>query len=342
MKKFLIKILLFLLPLSIFFIEGFLPYDSFTFRPWESLLFKSNRSFFFYPNTQIDMISTGDLCHHTPNAIKRNEKWIVDDIGFRNNKYIENPDILLIGDSFIAGSSITQDSTLVNQLSQDFNNSISIYAIAPASFSDFVAMHKKNIFETPKLIIFSKVERVIPEDFNSSVLPNINYKQNISHIDIIIDKIKRHYMVNYLISRLLNSTGNGVRGKNNSHMFFINGINQEYDPSYCEKTLKIIKKYKKYCDKINVEFLFLPIPNKETVYYDYAGFEKQPNNLSRLVPLFNKNQINIISAIDIYNKHREESNELLYQLDDTHWNTNGIKLISSEIKKYIESNNIIK
>ncbi|TXE17119.1 hypothetical protein ES692_10700 [Psychroserpens burtonensis] len=71
------------------------------------------------------------LCH----AIKKNKNWITDKLAYRNNTFIKKADLLLIGDSFIVGSSIAQDSTLTN-LIKKINSKVS--NIAPAGFDEFV------------------------------------------------------------------------------------------------------------------------------------------------------------------------------------------------------------
>ena len=104
MKRFIIKILIFSLPIISLGFEGFLPLSTFTFRPFEALLFiHSKTGMPFYPNHYIQMQSEGDLCQDTKNAIKKEEEWITDEIGYRNNKFINDPDVLLIGDSFLVG-----------------------------------------------------------------------------------------------------------------------------------------------------------------------------------------------------------------------------------------------
>ncbi len=91
--------------------------------------------------------------------LKKSELWITDEIGYRNNKFIEDPDVLLIGDSFILGSSLSQDSTLTNLLMAKFNYKLKFYNLAPASFIDFKVLFDNKIIKKPKLIIFSMGER---------------------------------------------------------------------------------------------------------------------------------------------------------------------------------------
>ena len=74
MKKLIIKVLVFTVPICCWFIiEGILPPSTYTYRPWEALdyqtLFGLGR--FFYPNSEIQMESVGELCHHTKNSVSK-------------------------------------------------------------------------------------------------------------------------------------------------------------------------------------------------------------------------------------------------------------------------------
>lgn len=221
MKNFLNKCFYFILPLSIFFIEIFLPIDTFTYRPWETLLYVNRKGniYPFYPNKNLKMTSVGDLCYYTDFSIKKKEYWITDKLGYRNNYFIDNSDILLIGDSFVLCSSIDQDSTLTNTLKKKLNTEV--YNIAPASFSDFLFFLNNNILKKPKLIIFSIVERSFPEPIN------IQYtREKFSELNyslILQDLFSRQFLIKYFKSRILGTHGKGKQGIKDTTMFFLMG-----------------------------------------------------------------------------------------------------------------------
>ena len=136
MKRFLTTTVVFTVPLLIWvFIEGLLPSSAFTYRPWEALDFQTvfhlDRT--FHPNTELRMKSVGQLCHHTEYAVTKEETWITDELGNRNNTFIKDPDILIIGDSFAAGCAVTQDSIITNMLYAALDGQMKIYSIAPAA-----------------------------------------------------------------------------------------------------------------------------------------------------------------------------------------------------------------
>lgn len=334
MKKFLINTAIFALPLTFLLIEGFLPVNTFTYRPWEALLYRNKKgvAFPFYPNQTLNMRSTGDLLHHTDRAVVKNENWITDNLGYRNDTFIKKSKILLIGDSFIAGSSLPQDSTLTNLLKSKLN--IKVYNLAPASFNDFISLINNNIIKKPELVVYGIVERSVPSSIiiNSGEIIN----QNTSQISIFGDKLLRFYSLKYIIARIKKEHGYGISGKD-STMFFLNGKNQEYNFDKIDKIAKTITSYKNYCDSIGVNFIFLPIPNKETIYYNNVPLNEQPNYIVKLNSILNKKGVTTLNTLKVLND--EIDNLLLYHLDDTHWNSNGVNIVVNELAKKIRAHN---
>jgi len=333
MKKFLINIALFSLPVLLLFSEAFLPLDFFSYRPWEALMYShSDYLMPYYPKAGLTMDSEGDLCHHTENAIEKNERWVTDSLGYRNNQFISNPDILIIGDSFIVGSSLTQDSTLGDVLNRMFGAEKSVYTMSPSPFIDFVRIVNSGKIEKPKTVIYSNVERSIPKPLDKSQFADPVH--NPSNLSILKDRATRMYSLNYLYARVTGKNGPGVVGVNDE-MFFLNGTNQEYLYDRIEEVRDNIITYKKYCDSIGVEFIYMPMPNKETVYYERVPYDKQPDYINQLSEMLIKKGVNVVNTLEIFKTEREQSKQLLYQLDDTHWNSNGVRVIAEELRSTV-------
>lgn len=335
MIKFIKKILLIISPfLVLAIIEASLPINFFTFRPWEALLYKSSE-FPFYPNIEIQMQSAGDLTRN----IKKNENWKTDKLGYRNNKFIKKPDIIIVGDSFIAGSSITQDSIIANQIMNLSNGQFSVYSIAPGSFDFFIRLLNQGVIKKPKILIFSRVERYIPNIVVHSKKNNINTNFNV--VTLLKDKISRRYFTKFLLSKIYNKNINHEFDKSCSKMFFLNGDKDYLEDNYVSKVIKSLKYYDAYCKDNNMKFLFLPMPDKESVYYDFIPIKRQNENLLEIDSILQVNNIYSLNTLEIYNNYRRSSSSLLYHLDDSHWNANAINIVSKEILNYIEKNNLL-
>jgi alginate O-acetyltransferase complex protein AlgJ len=347
MSYFLKKLILFIfIPTLIWGItEALLPITFFTHRHFEAVGFiKVPAKTSMYPNISSSMDAVGDLCFHTKNQIIKHEVFLTDKLGFRNDEFIEEPDILFIGDSFIEGSSLSQDEIISNKVSKKLNGK-KVYNMAVSDLSHFDRFLQLGIIKKPKMLIFSIVERDVPELLVLYRLDYIRFIKNaikavfsFCDINVYLDKALKHYSINWIQARINNSRGTGVQSKINPKMFFLNGPNQEYNNKNLSTTLDILVSYKSYCDSLGIKFIFLPMPNKETVYFELVPFKQQPNYLLTLDSLLHKSNIQTINTLEVYNRYRKSNSNLLYHFDDTHWNSNATELISKEIVSLVNQN----
>ena len=358
MKRFIVRTFIFTLPAILWFItEGILPSSTFVWKTWEALLF-NNYSLsigkVFYPNSNLEMNTVGRLRHHTKNSVTVKESWKTDKLGNRNDNFIEDPDILLIGDSFVVGDALTQDSTFTNQLQYYLNDNLKVYNIAPAEFSKLDYYLKEEIIKKPRLVIFARSERFIPEAMQTHPEPDSSLKNKIKTflLDsdlflkscVFLDKCFRMYSKKWVQARLSGQKGNGLAGIEGSNMFFYNTKdNIEYPNQVTDfvadidTTANRIISFKTYCDSLDIDFLFVPMPNKSSIYYDYVPLEKQPDYIFKLDSLLRMNDVRTFNTLALYNEYRRTHGELLYHLDDTHWNANGARILSKKIAEIIIS-----
>jgi len=357
MKKFIYKIFYFFIPILIISIsEAFiLPPDFFTYRIHPALTFRFLPQQLIpgihYPQYKLEMNEVGDLSYRTKRAVVKKNTWITDERGYRNDKFISNPVILLIGDSFFGGSGLSQQETIANKLNQKFHNTTSAYNMAGGSLTKFDVFYRNGIMKKPKLIIYEVAEKTnvyypFPkkssfvkkiEDLKSKIPPFAN------NVFVRVDRLLRFYSFQWLKARIYGETGKGIVSPFDSTIIFGEGNSTlVHSSNDLKAAVNEILSYKKYCDSIGCDFLFLPIPSKETIYFDLVPLTTQPNYLSKLDSLLNLNGVHTINTIDIYNKERCANNSLLYLEDDTHWNAKATELISTEIIKYTSTHLNIK
>ncbi|MBB3696803.1 hypothetical protein KMW28_22820 [Flammeovirga yaeyamensis] len=345
LNKFLKRIIYyFLIPFLVYcFIEGVLPATTYTFRYAEGLQFKSRLRIPHltsnYPNIDSKGTAEGDLCHHTSNAIVKKEDWKTDKLGFRNNQFIEQADIILIGDSYIQGVGLSQEETLGNQIITKSDSTISVYSMGPSSIVEFIRLMNLGLIKPPKVMIYSQVERhrfypILMPTERTLVKDKIKWWCSQYSLNVFLDKATRLYSLDWMRARIKEEKGRGVKAIEGSNMFFLNGKNQPYDKKVPD-VVKKIKTYKMYFESIGVRFIFYPNCNKESVYYDYVPFDHQPDFLLRLDTALQKEQVETINTLQIFNNYRATHSDLLYHLDDTHWNPTAVGLIADEIiRKY--------
>jgi hypothetical protein len=344
--RFCYKIVFFLLIpiLSLIVLENILPAQLFTFRGYEALLFNSSVPHLgnFYSNKKMYKYAEGDLCHHTSYSVKKHEFWITDNLGFRNDTFIQQPDILFLGNSFFYGTGSSQNQIISNRVSSLLNGKYKVYNMAPSTWGELDSYLNKGLIKKPQIIIYPISEIHVPAKFRA-----FEKEQNFLAKEIIreifytglnepIDKSIRLYSLNWIKSRLNGIKNFGVKTNKSGAMFFAQG-EKMYRLSEYEiiQSVEAIKTYKHYCDSLGIKFLYLPTPNKETVYYDFIPFDTQPDYYIKLKNELSKESIDGINTLDIFNNFRKHNTKLLYHLDDTHWNSLGVELLSKEIAKYI-------
>jgi len=347
LKKFILKTVLFLSPLLLIeILQGFLPINFFTHRFHESITFNSNiipHNFPLYQNQKGNMIGSGDLCFNTKFEIPKDESYITDKLGFRNDQFIENPDILIIGDSYTMGATLSQAQLLAKRIMENSNHKYSAYAMAPVDFSMLDKLLKLNIIQKPKYIIYERVERgKIPkiEYFENSLNNRLEYKYydfwSLGNANVFLNKIFRGYVNNYAKAKIMGSQGSGTQSKVQENLFFYDTRHLNPSQEWMNTNINSLESYKKYCDSMGSKFLYLPMPNKETVYFDKIPVEKQPDYLFKLGNILKQKNIPYYPTIEFYNNFRKKDNRMLYQYDDSHWNAFACNLMSGEILKTIE------
>ena len=144
-------------------------------------------------------------------------------------------------------------------------------------------------------------------------------------------------MYEYFKARINNEKGKGFKSLNKSKMLFLNkdNININKSKLIIDKSIKVLKTYQNYCNKNNIKFIFIPMPNKESIYFENAGFAKQPETLNKLENICLLYKFNYINLLKTYNDSKSKND--VYHLDDTHWNSYGVKLAAFEIKSLIDS-----
>ena len=61
---------------------------------------------------------------------------------------------------------------------------------------------------------------------------------------------------------------------------------------------------------------------------------EQPNYIIKLNSLLNVKGVNTVNTLEILNNKKDE---LLYHLDDTHWNSNGVSAVVNRLANKIQT-----
>jgi hypothetical protein len=121
-------------------------------------------------------------------------------------------------------------------------------------------------------------------------------------------------------------------------IFYPNSLySRDINVENIDETLKIIQDYNDFFNSKGVDFIFMSIPDKETIhsqelppelkeYQNYTGY------LNRLYAELDNRQIKTIKLYGPLTEAKE-----VFQLDDTHWNGGGVQIAVKETIIFIEN-----
>lgn len=360
MQRFVGKLFLFLsIPtLCLLSVAAALPINVFNFRSWEALR-PSYLPFsgVFYPNHELNMIEVGDLGVRTPYAVERPVSFVTDRFGYRHrSRDGERFDGIVIGDSFTAGSGLTQDDTLTEMLVAEHD--LHFYPLAPLQTEPFDYPNAINVMggTDPEILIYEIAERTldgrlsrlnctqdtVPIPPQTSTLgskgrndPDMNYAT--------IDRMLRHFLYfrNYVIAQM---TEPQVPIVSTRGMLF-------YEPAVAPQTnLDMIADYaerlagcSQWFARREVRFVFMPIPDKEWLYFDeipadVRGALTVEARRAFLVQVIAASRARGVETIDLTTDYlaARASGVEVYQLDDTHWSPEGVRIAARSIAALLE------
>jgi alginate O-acetyltransferase complex protein AlgJ len=356
MKKYAIKYALFFLPFIIAIsMELFiLPIDYFTFRAWEALSVRRSLGILkgpFYPNMFILKTEEGgDLAVHSSCALKKKDViWITDKYGYRKaNSTLKGFPIVVVGDSNLAGAGHTQKDMFSEVLELRLNKGV--YPLAPESLKEIFS-HGLLKQSPPEIIILESIERGIltgnyristKKDFGKfnyldDILVKIRLNGFVQLVAIKLDRILKANMINYLRAGINRPavSGNKSHDKTNCPILFLQGAvaNNDVPAEKLNAVAQSIKKYSDFFTNKGIRFIFLPIPNKENIYYKNLG-TKKPVFLKDLVKKLRELNVEVVDTQTTFSNLSERS-IALYHRDDTHWNAEGVKVAAELLEEVI-------
>jgi len=354
--------------LSAHIVEIFvLPINFFTFRIWESMIVYNLGPFLsgpFYPDMTLSMVEEGDLGAHTEFAVKKNVKWETDRFGYRKrNEIVDRYDVVVVGDSVVAGSGLSQENIFSEQLERA--SGLTTYPLAPAHINHFLNDQRfKDNF--PRVVILEIIERdlrSLPEikikndyPFLRGLLKDVGRKTQglIIACDRITKKIMYMYSaqaVNQAREKLLGNI-NSLFSDNverthakklqslNKMMFITSGESIALDK--VDSIVQRVKSYKELLSKLGIRFIFFPLPDKETVYWYELPAKTRPVFLKQLIKKLKNEGIEVIDVLSVFENSYKNHGALLYHTDDSHWNSSGVRLAVATTMELLNGQDILR
>lgn len=373
-KTFLLKLALFLAPFALVLLAEItlLPLDAFAFRSWEAVAMSRNPwiqqfapTMPFYPETRLEKTETGDLGHHTIFAREKKVVWEVDSWGFRNGLDAAGPyDVVIVGDSFTAGSGLSQKQTLASSLER--LSGLRAYAYAPGEVDDFLAerrfrtrprpvvvyqfFERDIVFHLPRLDEAHpvRVEEAAPDGdvpgalgraWDAAVVALDRYCKGAMLLssrarfrERVAEAVHRAVGVEYV--RDTPAQG-AVVGKDGRMLFLLGGAANAPIPDYFfDASLATLHELDHAVRESGFRLILLPVPNKENIYYDLTSNPKRPEVLDKLIARLRSDGIEVVDLQPAFREARDRGVPM-FHLDDTHWTAEAAALAARELGEHI-------
>jgi alginate O-acetyltransferase complex protein AlgJ len=373
MKRLVIQALIFTLPFAaVLAVEVFLlPIDAFTFRHWEAMDNGSPHKLFegpFYPSVHLEAEEHGAEGYRTSLGGSRFTVAETDRHGFRYSpSSFERFDVVIIGDSNTVGSYLDQSETLSRLLEECLGTGV--YPFARAGIKEFYRSERFRK-SPPKVVLLAPIERVIQTiEFDQEKWdryerkPKAKFRAGIRRISarwpwfqellVIGDRLRKQALYHYCRAELSRSVERGLRTffgmperfkypvAVDRSMIFFQGSEAlvPLEAPEAERVLRDLKAFQAYLRRRGTELLFMPIPNKETVYFDKVpGADAvPPTGLEDFISQAREAGIPTIDLQSAYERFRRRSHELLFFRDDSHWTPVAVEIAASLADPVIEA-----
>ncbi len=326
-----------------------LPIDFFTFRIWEALKVDCLTNILpgnFYPRMTISKIEEGDLSYRTPFAVQRFAEWKTDRYGYRNRDGAGPWKIVIIGDSNTIGTGLTQKDMLSEMLGDMLGTTV--YAFAPASLNAFFK-ERRFLEQLPDIVIVAAIERDItllprlrpelayPTDAERLLIKvrcAIKESRILQALAVPVDRAIKSNMLQYSRASLRRAVTpqqpwpadrQGERMGLSVRFYIGEHSNRDVPEELLNEAVLNLKSYDTLLKEKGMRFIFLPIPNKENIYFDLLPSKKKPVFLKRMIETLRRERIEVMDTQTAFDRVNKESNAFLFQPDDTHWGRVGVR-----------------
>jgi hypothetical protein len=363
-KKFIIIIMLVWLVIPVVDSTGrlFLGREFYAFRAWE-IVKVWNRPGPFKPDFKYAARIYGDLA----NRLKvrryrryRHQVFQTDKYGFRNPDFREDTyfPVVVVGDSDMAGSSLSDNDTYSARLAAALNTPV--YNYAPNTVLALLTDERFSL-NPPKIIIWEAVERTIfgtaykaYTDLTKEVplraregVANSGPELPDPKLSEYISKQLFHEARYYLTG--IHTPSIGHINRNTGMLFYAPGIEMlKYGNRQrsLDTVIKGIRRIDQICKDRGIALIYLPLPDKENIYSHLLPVDalKKKHRDQFLEDLHKTLDYLGILNVHVLRHFRKSAHdtETLYFLDDTHWNPTGVKTAVMATSRLIAEKKLLR
>ncbi len=329
------------------------------FRPWERLYDEGQRR--FQPSARIEMQEIGDLGYKSwVRALQhpRRARFTTDRWGFRNAEDIERPRVVVVGDSYVAGSGLSDEETLTARLSTYLGEPVynfgTQYLNGPALF----LREERFARNKPAVVIYAPVARAIKprplfyRQWGKDEEPQdlLSRQRRIGRA--ILEAVDRTNQDNGLVRearflyqgllRALRGHPGEIQAPEGQPVLALSLEEQNLYASAqqrdLDETLAMLATFDGVLRQAGVRLVFCPIPESGSIYPASFPVEQrrsiaQPSFLDGLIAGARELGIEVV---DLRTTYRQDPAPYLFQPDDSHWNARATDLAARALAQALD------
>jgi hypothetical protein len=160
-------------------------------------------------------------------------------------------------------------------------------------------------------------------------------------VNVTFDRIIKAPMLHFIRAQIRRSIGDPKVNcllSSDGRMLFLEGVsaNQDKPQATLDHSVDRISSYAAALKGRGIRFIFLPIPNKENIYYESLPLKRKPVFLDHLMEALTLRGVETVNIQRCFEEAKREG-ESLYIADDSHWNENGVKITARLAAEQIKS-----
>ena len=334
-------------------------FESPVFRVWDTI--QDDETHRFEVNQRVAMREIGDLGRLSwvqSLQVPRDVVFTTDRWGLRNPIEIEHPRVVVLGDSYVAGSSITDRETISVMMSRELREPIYNFAVQSIDVPVLFLQDPRFASAPPEIVIWAPVARLIrprplalpvadedPPGLFESALDSI--RRAGEAVAAFEDRLNRDNGLTHRMRYLLNGFQHRWFGNPNlidtpegpilALSLEEQGLTVSPEEREVDAVIAMVRAFSAFLAEHGVHLIYCPLPESGTIYPEYFPEAARaalavPSFLDRLIDGTRAQGVDVVDLRPIF---RANKSPYLYQPDDSHWNARAISLATEALAEAV-------
>jgi len=330
------------------------------FRPWERL--HDETTYRFFTNQSITTTAIGDLGRETSIRalqIAKQLTFTTDEWGLRNTNAMLHPEIVVLGDSYLAGSGTTDADILTAKMSAMLGTSVYNFGVQSIDVPALFLRDPRFAEIPPDIVIWAPVARRIrprPLSIPAQSDESLSLAQRLiathreigEELTLAKERLNRDNQLSFRARYFYN----GLLYRFWGHENLIYPEGPEGSPALAldveaqglhvspaergvEEVVSMVRAFSLFLNEHGIRFVYCPIPESATIYPELFQDRERAVSPSFLdILIFELREAGVVT-VDLRPLFAAHKSPYLYYRDDSHWNPRAIELAAGVLSQRV-------